>query len=57
MTTQSVVLVNHVIGEFQIYNGIPYNLENVDRKKNRYKINNSRPTIWGWFITKGTKIY
>ena len=53
ITTQSSVSVISISGEFQIYNNIPYNLENVDQAKR--KIEGSRRGVA--LSQKKTKIY
>ena len=53
ITTQSSVLVICISGEFQIYNNIPYNLENADRAKR--KIEGPRRGVA--LSQKKTKIY
>ena len=53
ITTQSSVSVISISGEFQIYNNIPYNLENADQAKR--KIEGSRRGVV--LSQKKTKIY
>ena len=53
ITTQSSVSVICISGEFQIYNNIPYKLENADQAKR--KIAGPRPSVS--LSQKRTKIY